>query len=139
MLPLGVHMKGASVNQAHKEALDPRKAFAKKVERIEALPQTQRWRAIKNLLMETKPELREVDRQFVEALKEERQMDMLTETGSSKSGSTRRLYSMPQYMYAMLHLIDPEFTKLQDDPETSKKTNLKVAEVFPEYRLCQRI
>jgi len=127
------------VNQTEKDALNPRKAFAKEVERIEGLPQTQRWREIKRLLFTVKPELIEVDRQFVEALREERQMDMLTETGSSKSGSTRRLYSMPQYMYAMLHLIDPEFTKLQDDPETSKKTNLKVAEVFPEYRLAQRI
>ena len=127
------------MNQTEKDALNPRKAFAKEVERIEALPQTQRWREIKRLLFRVKPELIEVDRQFIEALKEERQMDMLSETGSSKSGSTRRLYSMPQYMYAMLHLIDPEFTKLQDDQETSKKTNLKVAEVFPEYRLAQRI
>ena len=110
------------MNQTEKDALNPRKAFAKEVERIEALPQTQRWREIKRLLFRVKPELIEVDRQFIEALKEERQMDMLSETGSSKSGSTRRLYSMPQYMYAMLHLIDPEFTKLQDDPKKSKKT-----------------
>lgn len=139
MLPLGVHMKGASVNQAHKEALDPRKAFARKVERIEALPQTQRWRAIKNLLLETKPELREVDRQYCEAIAEERAFGMLSETGASKSGDIRRLYSMPQYMYAMLHLIDPEFTKMQEDPDTAKKTNLKIAEVFPEYCLASRI
>lgn len=127
------------MNQAHKDALDPRKAFAKKVERIECLPQSQRWREIKRLLFETKPELIEVDRQFIAALQDERELEMLNDLGASKSGSTRRLYSMPQYMYAMLHLIDPEFTRLQEDPETSKKTNLKIAEVFPEYRLCRRI
>lgn len=127
------------MNQTEKDALNPRKAFAKQVERIECLPQTQRWRAIKNLLFQVKPELVEVDRQFVAALREEREFDMLSDTGASKSGSTRRLYSMPQYMYAMLHLIDPEFTKLQENPDTAKKTNLKIAEVFPEYRLAQRI
>jgi hypothetical protein len=127
------------VNQAHKEALDPRVEFDKKVEKIRALPPTQRWRATKELLFSVKPELRQVDKEFCDAIREEREFGMLTETGSSKSGSTRKLYSMPQYMYAMLHLIDPEFTKLQEDPDTSKKTNLKIAEVFPEYRTAQRI
>lgn len=127
------------MNQAHKEAFDPRIEFDKKVEKIRALPPTQRWRAIKELLFSVKPELRQVDKEFCDALRQEREFDMLTVTGSSKSGSTRRLYSMPQYMYAMLHLIDPEFTKLQESPDTSKKTNLKIAEVFPEYRTAQRI
>lgn len=127
------------MNQAHKDALDPRIEFDKQVERVRGLPQSQRWRAIKALLFSVKPELKEVDRQFCEAIKEEREFEMLTVTGSSKSGSTRRLYSMPQYMYAMLHLIDPEFTKLQASPDTEKKLNLKVAEVFPEYRLCQKV
>ena len=138
-IPLGVHMKGASVNQTHKEAFDPRKAFAKRVEVIEALPQSQRWRAIKNLLFEVKPELRELDRQFCEAIAEERNLGVLSLTGASKSGSTRRLYSMPQYMYSMLHLVDPEFTKLQEDPDTSKQINLKIARTFPEYCLATRI
>lgn len=127
------------MNQAHKEALDPRVEFDKKVERIRGLPQSQRWRATKELLFSVKPELRQVDKDFCAAIREEREFGMLKETGASKSGSTRKLYSMPQYMYAMLHLIDPEFTKLQEDPETSKKTNLKVAEVFPEYCTAQRI
>jgi hypothetical protein len=132
-------MKGASVNQTHEEAFDPRKAFAKRVEVIEALPQSQRWRAIKNLLFEVKPEFRELDRQFCEAIAEERNLGMLSLTGASKSGSTRRLYSMPQYMYSMLHLVDPEFTKLQEDPDTSKQINLKIARTFPEYCLATRI
>jgi len=127
------------VNQAHKEALNPKKAFAKEVERIEALPQTQRWREIKKLLFKVKPELIEVDRQFCEAIREERELGMLSETGASASGSTRKLYSMPQYMYATLHLVDPDFTKQQDDPELAKQTNLKLARTFPEYCTAQRI
>jgi len=127
------------VNQAHKEALDPRVEFDKQVARVRALPPTQRWRAIKNLLFAVKPELRQVDKEFCDAIREERDMNMLKETGASKSGSTRKLYSMPQYMYAMLHLIDPEFTKLQESPDTSKKTNLKIAETFPEYCLARKI
>ncbi len=132
-------MKGASVNQAHKEALDPRVAFDKEVERIRGLPQTQRWRECKRLLFSVKPDLVAVDQGHVAAIRQERDMEMLSSTGASKSGDIRRLYSMPQYMYAMLHLIDPEFTRLQEDPDTAKKTNLKIAEVFPEYCLASRI
>lgn len=127
------------MNQAHRDAVDPRVAFDKEVERIRGLPQTKRWRATKELLFKVKPELRALDRDFVQAIREERELNMLSATGSSKSGSTRRLYSMPQYLYATLHLIDPEFTKLQEDPETSKKTNLKIAETFPEYCLARKI
>ncbi len=127
------------MNQAHKEALDPRIAFDKEVERIRSLPQSQRWRECKRLLFTVKPELVAVDKGHIAAIRQERDFEMLSATGASKSGDMRRLYSMPQYMYAMLHLIDPEFTKLQEDPDTAKKTNLKIAEVFPEYRLAQRI
>ena len=64
---------------------------------------------------------------------------MLKDTGASKSGSTRKLFSMPQYLYAMLHLVDPEFTAMQDNPETSRELNHKLARTFPEYRVAKRI
>jgi hypothetical protein len=94
------------------EALNPKVAFAKEVERIERMPQTTRWRAIKELLFRVKPELRIVDKNYVDAIREERDFNMLSATGASKSLSTRRLYSMPQYMYATLSVIDPEFTRM---------------------------
>lgn len=121
------------------EAINPRKAFAREVERIEGLPQMERWREIKKLLFKVKPELKAIDQQYCEAISEERNFNMLKATGASESGSTRRLYSMPQYMYAMLTLIDPEFTKLSEDKDTAKALHRKVARAFPEYCLAARI
>lgn len=121
------------------EALNPKVAFAKEVERIEGMPQTTRWRAIKELLFRVKPELRIVDKDYVEAIREERDFNMLSATGASKSLSTRRLYSMPQYMYATLSVIDPEFTRMSEDPEASAALHRKVAKVFPEYCLARKI
>lgn len=126
------------MNETHKDAVNPRKAFADQVAIIEAMPQAQRWRAIKKLLFSVKPELKALDRVFIAQVTEERS-NMLNDLGASKSLSTRKLLSMPQYLYAALHVLDPEFTKQQDDPELSVKTNLKLAEVFPEYCLARKI
>ena len=126
------------MNDTHKDAINPRKAFAKEVERIEALPQARRWRAIKELLFKVKPELKTIDRQFCAGIAEER-TGLLNDLGATKSLSTRKLYSMPQYLYAALHLLDPEFTKLQGDIEQTKSLNLKIAKVFPEYTIAKRI
>ena len=126
------------MNDTHKDAINPRKAFAKEVERIEALPQARRWRAIKELLFKVKPELKTIDRQFCAGIAEER-TGLLNDLGATKGLSTRKLYSMPQYLYAALHLLDPEFTKLQGDIEQTKSLNLKIAKVFPEYTIAKRI
>ena len=119
--------------------LEKRKAFGQEVARIEGLPQAQRWRAIKNLLLKVKPELVAIDNNLVQAISEEREQNLFSDTGASKSGSTRALYSMPQYLYAALHLIDPDFTKMQENPDTSKIINRKLAKVFQEYAIARKI
>ena len=123
----------------NEQELKKRKEFGREVARIESLPQTQRWREIKNLLLKVKPDLIPLDKDFVQQIREEREHNMLSDTGSSKSGSTRALYSMPQYLYAALHILDPDFTKMQEDPETSKDLNLKLARVFQEYCLARKV
>jgi hypothetical protein len=123
----------------NEQELQKRKQFGREVARIEGLPQAQRWREIKKLLLKVKPDLVPLDKDFVQQIREEREHNMLSETGASKSGSTRALYSMPQYLYAALHILDPDFTKLQEDPETSKEINLKLAKVFPEYCLARKV
>lgn len=135
LLPLGVQ----GDNMSNEQELQKRQDFGRAVARIEGLPQAQRWREIKNLLLKVKPDLVPLDQQFVAYIKEERETNMLSDTGASKSGSTRALYSMPQYLYAALHLLDPDFTKLQENPETSKIINRKLAKVFPEYALARKV
>jgi len=121
------------------EELEYRRQFGEEIRRIEALPLEQRWRAIKVLLLKVKPELVPLDREFVQAVREERELNMLNQTGASKSGSTRALYSMPQYLYAALHVIDKDFTRMQEDKENNKALNRKIAKVFPEYCLATKI
>ncbi len=121
------------------QQLAQRQDFGREVARIEGLPQAQRWREIKNLLLKVKPDLIPLDNQFIQQIKEERETNMFSATGASKSGSTRALYSMPQYLYAALHVLDPEFTKLQEDKEQSLIINRKLARVFPEYSLARKI
>lgn len=119
--------------------LKRRQDFGQEVARIEGLPQAQRWLEIKNLLFKVKPDLIALDNDFVAQIREEREHNLINDTGASKSGSTRKLYSMPQYLYAALHVLDPDFTKMQEDPETSKKINLKLAKVFPEYTIARKV
>lgn len=119
--------------------LEHRKQFGEAVARIEGLPQEQRWREIKNLLLKVKPDLVPLDQEFIRAIREEREQNMFSQTGSSKSGDTRALYSMPQYLYAALHVLDPDFTRVQEDPELSRKINRKLARTFPEYCLARTI
>ena len=121
------------------EELKKRQDFGNEVARIEKLPQAQRWREIKTLLLKVKPDLVPLDNQFIQQIKEEREHNIFSDTGASKSGSTRHLMSMPQYLYAALHVIDPEFTQLQENPETSQKVNRKLAQVFPEYRIARKV
>lgn len=121
------------------QEIQKRKDFGQEVARIEGLPQAQRWRAIKELLLKVKPELKPLDDQFCAQIKEEREHNIFTDTAASKSGSTRHLMSMPQYLYAALHVLDPEFTKLQENPETTVKINRKLATVFPEYRIARKV
>jgi hypothetical protein len=116
-----------------------RQQFGKAVAHIEGLPQEQRWRLIKDLLFAVKPEFVPLDKQFVEHVKFEREQNMINATGASKSGDMRALFSMPQYLYAALHALDPDFTAAQEDPERSTKLNLKLAQAFPEYRLSRKI
>lgn len=122
-----------------KQYLEQRKLFGKEVARIESLPQTMRWREIKNLLFKVKPELKQLDDEFILDVKFQREQNILTDTGASKSGSTRALYSMPQFLYSVLHLMDPDFTKMQEDPTTNKIINRKIAEAFPEYRIARKV
>jgi hypothetical protein len=119
--------------------LQYRQDFGREVARIEGLPQVERWRAIKSLLLKTKPDLKPLDDMFIQQVREEREANMFSQTGASKSGSTRALYSMPQYLYAALHVLDPDFTKFQEDKDQNKIFNRKIARAFPEYSLATKI
>ena len=52
------------------QALLERKSLRARSSQNEALPQMERWRAIKNLLLKTKPDLIPIDKEFCQAIRE---------------------------------------------------------------------
>lgn len=121
--------------------LDRRTELGKQIGVIENIRgRADRWRAIQKLMFDIHPELRNEDLIHQEAVKVKR-LEQRSVTGSSKSGSIRSLYSMPDYLYRALQVMDPEFQKLQsgNDAPSTKKFNYAIWSAFPEYRVCERI
>lgn len=107
------------------------------IERLDRLPQTERWREIKNLLFKIHPEYVAMDNDFCEAVAEERNLNRLTATGATKSGAMRSLITMPDYLYTALKTVDPNFIDAQK--ADSKRLWRKLWQTFPEYRACEKI
>lgn len=101
---------------------------------------SERWRAIQQLMFKINPDLVKEDRIHCAAVAEKR-MEQRSLTGSSKSGGMRALYSMPDYLYRALQIMDPNYQKQQEakDKESVKRLNYKIWRTFGEYRLAERI
>lgn len=100
----------------------------------------ERWRAIQQLMFKINPALVHEDQRHCVAVAELR-MEQRALTGSSKSGNMRALYSMPDYLYRALQIMDKTFQKRQEakDKESVKKLNYKIWSTFPAYRLAEKI
>ena len=130
-------MKIQTANNTH-TIVEERTQRLNEIERIEKLPRTQKWRAMKELMLKMKPELEATDKGVCEAMREKREIDNLKSTGASKSGDMRHSLSLPEYLYLSIKAIEPDFmnfdimTKAEARAETKK-----VWETFPEYRGCR--
>lgn len=121
--------------------IDPRQQALDALDRIEQIADdAQRWRAIQQFMFKLHPELVAEDQVHIATVKDVR-MSQRAQTGSTKSGSMRQLYSMPEYLYRALQMADPHFQKMQEskDRQTVKKFNHKIWKVFPEYRIAEVI
>jgi hypothetical protein len=112
----------------------------KVIERIEALPRPEKWRVAREFILATNKNASYADYKFRESVRKERDA-LLKDTGASKSGDSRYLLSMPDFIYAALIATDPP---LQDelnskDKKLSDKMWNKLAYAFPEYRIARKI
>lgn len=121
------------------KSLSPKYLFGKEMERIEKLPQTERWREIRKLLFKVNPSLVPLDKGHVEAVAEQREFGMLKATGASKSNDMRALLSLPQYVYMAIRVADPDFDDEQKDKDKVTALYRKLAKAFPEYSLARKI
>jgi hypothetical protein len=111
------------------------------ISKIEAISsESERWREIQKLMFKINPALVTEDQIHCVAVAEKR-LQQRAATGSSKTGAMRALYSMPDYLYRALQLIDPNYQKQQEskDKESVKRLNYKVWSTFPEYRISEVI
>lgn len=117
-----------------------RKKYIQQIEKIEGLPEAERWREIKSFALKLNPGLAEVDRATIRDIRETKDVQ-LNDIGSSKSLSTRHLLDMPRYLYDALIAFDRDLDqKLNgDNAELSKRTWHKLARTFPEYAIPRKI
>ena len=112
--------------------------FLQEIERIEGLPEAERWHEIKTLLLAVNPELKPLDDHFVAQLEDDRN-EQDNDFGASKERSLRMLIDVPRYLYDALIIADPEFEQQVKNKEGSKQLWRKMAKVFPEYKIARKV
>lgn len=118
----------------------PREQYLDQIDKIMAMPRTQKWRTTRDFLRAINPQVRKVDDEFILELNETRN-DQLNEFGSNKEMNLRHLMDMPEFLYEALVTVDTELIPdlNSKDKETVTRTWRKLAEVFPEYRIARKI
>lgn len=117
---------------------EQRAKHVRTIERIENTPRPQKWREIKNLLLELHPELVKPDNDFAEACKEMRQTSE-SNTGSSKLMNFRNTMKLPNYLYQALTQMDPEIVVEMSGRNhgLQKLISKQLYTAFPEYRIAR--
>lgn len=107
------------------------------IKRIEQLPRPEKWRVTREFLLNTNNNASYADHKFIESLNAERANLRNDLTASSKSGDSRYLLSMPDFIYAALIATDPDLQDELNDPDKNQSTKAwkKLANAFPEYRI----
>lgn len=126
---------------AAKELKSEKQRLLDHLEKIEHMPQAQRWREAKNFLIKINPKVAAIDREFCDQVNLTR-LAQNNDVGSSKSGDVRHLLDMPTFMYEMLLLVDPQLNRdlnLSHDNNLKRECWRKLANVFPEYRVAGKI
>jgi hypothetical protein len=118
----------------------PREQYLDQIEKIMALPQTQKWRATRDFLRAINPSVRKVDDEFILELNNTRN-DQLNEFGANKDMNIRQLMDMPEFLYEALITVDNQLLTAVTgkDKQEEKRAWRKLAEVFPEYRIASKI
>ena len=117
----------------------PREQYLEQIDKIMAMPRTQKWRTTRDFLRAINPKVRRLDDEFILELNETRN-DQLNEFGSNKAMNLRHLMEMPEFLYEALVTVDTELVPdlNSKDKQTVTRTWRKLAEVFPEYRIARK-
>lgn len=107
------------------------------IAKIENMKRPEKWSAIRDFTLELHPELRVIDKEFCEAVKEIREQS--NKTASSASGELRNTMKIPQYIYQAIRNLDVDIME-----EMSGKNNgyqeligKQLYNAFPMYRVAR--
>ena len=117
---------------------EQRAKHIKTIEKIEHMARPNKWREIKNFVLELHPELVTYDKDFAQACKEIRQRTA-SKTASSKAGDLRNTMKIPQYLYQAIIKLDPEFTTEMSGRNHGHQLLIgkQLYKAFPEYRIAR--
>lgn len=112
----------------------------KAIEKIESLPRPQKWREVKKFVLSIHPELRAIDKEYMQACKEMRQ-GLNSDTASSELGTLSLTMKIPTYVYQALIKFDPEIVEEASGRNKGYQYQImqEMAKAFPEYRVARKI
>ena len=118
----------------------PREQYLAQIDKIMAMPQTEKWRTTRDFLRAINPTVRKVDDEFILELNNTRN-EQINDFGSNKAMNLRQLIDMPEYLYEALITVDTELLPAinSKDKDTTTRIWRKLATVFPEYRIARKI
>jgi len=119
---------------------EQRDKHIKTIEEIEHAPRPQKWRKIKELVLELHPELVRPDDDFAQACKELRQR-LSSSTASCKTGDLRNTMKIPNYIYQAIIKLDPDFMIEMSGRNHGHQLLIgkQLYKAFPEYRVARAL
>lgn len=118
---------------------EQRQRHLKAIEKIENTPRPEKWRLIKNLLLELKPWLVTAEAEHAEACKELR-LKSENKYAQSKSGAMRNTMKIFGPVYQAITRLDPEAVVEMSGRNKGLQVKLgkQLYDAFPEYRIARR-
>ena len=127
-----------TTNDTHNN-IDERRQLLHELERIEGLPQIQKWQATRDFVLKLHPGYVREELDFIASVKEIREKENLKPTGASKTGALRHTMKIPQYIYTALLAVDPSLYEEMSgrNPEAQDALMKKLYKAFPMYRVAR--
>lgn len=116
---------------------EKRQLGIKMIAYLEGLPRPRKWQETRHFTLSMNKNASYADHKFIESLKAERNSLINDITASSKSGDSRYLLSMPDFVYAAIIAVDPLLQEELNNKDhyISTKAWKKLANAFPEYKI----
>lgn len=107
------------------------------IEKIEGMKRPEKWSAIRDFTLELHPELKEIDNDFCQAVKELREQS--NKTAISTTGELRNTMKIPQYVYDAIRNLDADIMEEMSGKNKGYQelVGKQLYDAFPMYRVAR--